>query len=437
MKSRMLTALLAGVLAPLVQAQVGLPGIRARLPQLQGAVSNPINRGIDTTVTTLDNTLTAARRVAADSLIRNHRQTIEADVHGNPVVRSRLLAVGLTDDERARILAAGFTLQSSQTLAGLGLRIGTFGTPPGQSTRSALRVLLRLAPKALVDYDHIYAASGEAGTPARALVGAASSPVAVPPTDARIGLIDGGIARLHKVFRNAQISGWGCGGRSVPSAHGTEVASLLVGAAGPFRGAAPGAHLYAADVYCAQPTGGAVETVVAALGWLAQQRVPVINISLVGPDNAILRQVVQALVSRGYLLVAAVGNDGPAAPPLYPAAYAGVVGVTAVDAKRHVLLEAERGSQVTFAAPGADMAAAQDPQGYVNVRGTSFAAPLVAGLLAAQLTEPDRAQAQKALDTLIGEAMPVAASRNERYGYGLVGMALRVAPALVSARHPP
>ena len=32
--------------------------------------------------------------------------------------------------------------------------------------------------------------------------------------------------------------------------------------------------------------------------------------SLVGPRNALLERVVKSLVSRGYLIVAAVGNDG-------------------------------------------------------------------------------------------------------------------------------
>jgi subtilisin family serine protease len=71
------------------------------------------------------------------------------------------------------------------------------------------------------------------------------------------------------------------------------------------------------DVYCNEPTGGAVDALAAGFSWLAQQRVAVINVSLVGPDNAALAQIVRALTARGYLLVAAVGNDGPAAPPLY------------------------------------------------------------------------------------------------------------------------
>ena len=46
-----------------------------------------------------------------------------------------------------------------------------------------------------------------------------------------------------------------------------------------------------------------------------------------------LENVVRLVIARGYLIVAAVGNDGPAAPPLYPASYPDVVGVTAVDAR--------------------------------------------------------------------------------------------------------
>src|SRR4029077_8983492 len=104
-----------------------------------------------------------------------------------------------------------------------------------------------------------------------------------------------------------------------------------------------------------------------------------------------LEAVVQHVITGGHIVVAAVGNDGPAAPPLYPAAWPGVVGVTGVDDGNRVLVEAQRGPQVKFAAPGAKMAAAKRPSGYTLVRGTSFAAPIVAGLLALRLSEPDKA----------------------------------------------
>jgi subtilisin family serine protease len=220
--------------------------------------------------------------------------------------------------------------------------------------------------------------------------------------------------------------------------HGTAVASLLIGDAGQFRGAAPGARLYAADVYCGIPTGGAIDAIAAALGWLGANQVAVVNISLVGPDNVVLRRLVGQMIARGYIIVAAVGNDGPAAPPLYPAAYPDVIGVTAVDAHRHALIEAERGAQVEFAAPGADMAAANCPDGFTSVRGTSFAAPLVAGLLAPRLPQPDPAAARQAIESLALEAIHLGASgRNSTYGLGLVAEGLRVAPDIMQAQATP
>jgi subtilisin family serine protease len=72
------------------------------------------------------------------------------------------------------------------------------------------------------------------------------------------------------------------------------------------------------------------------------------------------------MVTRGHVIVAAVGNDGPAAPPLFPAAYAGVIGVSGVDAKLRVLPESASGPQVDFSASGVVD---------TKLRGTSFAAP--------------------------------------------------------------
>ena len=145
------------------------------------------------------------------------------------------------------------------------------------------------------------------------------------------------------------------------------------------------------------------------------------NISPVGPKNMLLAQVVAALIARGYVIVAAVGNDGPAAPPLYPATFRQVVAVTAVDAERRVLLEAECGPQVTFAAQRADLKAANLRQGSSAVRGTSFAAPTVAALFAARMSAPDPAAAAAALTVLIRRAIDLGPpGRDPIYGYVLL-----------------
>jgi subtilisin family serine protease len=148
-----------------------------------------------------------------------------------------------------------------------------------------------------------------------------------------------------------------------------------------------------------------------------------------------LENVVRRVIAQGEIVVAAVGNDGPAAPPLYPAAYADVVGVTAVDSRDRALAEAARGSQVHFAAPGADMAAASEKETFVLVRGTSFAAPIVAGLLAAQPRAFTKAAADEAIADLARHAVDLGAPGPDPvYGNGLVGASLRPAAALAKPR---
>jgi subtilisin family serine protease len=233
----------------------------------------------------------------------------------------------------------------------------------------------------------------------------------------RLGLIDSGVDLTHPVFREASVTTHGCGGQPVVNAHGTAVASLMVGRSDKFHGAAPSAALYAADVYCGVPTGGAVDAVADALAWLARERVPIINVSLVGPANVMLENIVRIVVARGHLVIAAVGNDGPAAPALYPAAYPGVVGVTAVDQDGRALAAGNRGSFVALAAPGVDIWIPGQPgSGAAPMdrleTGTSFAAPYVTAALAAFGNNVDGMLAA-ALDLGAPGVDPV-------YGHGLV-----------------
>ena len=175
-----------------------------------------------------------------------------------------------------------------------------------------------------------------------------------------------------------------------------------------------------ADVYGGNRAAGSAEAVVRALSWAVTKRPQVINISLVGPDNRLLARAIEAVERRGIAVVAAVGNDGPAAPPQFPASYPGVIAVTAVDARDRALNEAGKAAHLDFAAPGADLAAALPGRGYARVRGTSFAAPLVAARLA-----------------LAGTAMRLAAEAvpgKGRVGRGIICRTCRIEPRLVGAK---
>ena len=411
-------------------AQLALPSLR--LPPVNTA---PVTGGLSQNLTAVESgSFRTLRQVTAGDLIHRHRELIEADPHGEPVLRGQLVAVGLSDAGLARLAAAGFTVSSKVRLDSLATRVDVLRCPAGTSTRRALQMARQLDAAGSIDFDHLYLGSAAAADQSAVSATAADDRSGLR-RDIRVGLVDGGVRIEHPVFRSSTIVASGCDGHLVPSAHGTAVASLLIGEQSPFRGAAPGATLYAADVYCGQPTGGSIEAIAQALAWLSAARVPVINFSLVGPDNLVLRELVRQLIARGHLIVAAVGNDGPAAPALYPAAYPDVVGVTAVDAQRRLLVEAERGAQVAFAAPGAEMAAANLSDGYIAVRGTSFAAPLVAGLLAAHMDEPDRTQAQRAVASLAQTATHLGPSgRNPSFGFGVIAENLRVAPDIMQAQ---
>ena len=363
-----------------------------------------------------DQALGDVRRRATALLIRNNRRLIEADPDGEPIVRGEVLASGIDDAMLSRWAARGFSIEHTETIAAANLRVVVLKVPEHVSTRKALRDLRDADTQGVYDYNHIYLGSGLAADADAADAASAAAPGAEPPQPRmRVGLLDSGVDDTHPAFRASVIHAWGCAGRRVPGAHGTAVGSLLV--------AHGGGELYAADVYCGEPTGGSVDIIVAALGWMAEEQVAVINVSLVGPKNLLLERIVSALIARGHLIVAAVGNDGPAAPPLYPAAYPDVVGVTAVDTHRRVLIEAERGPQVMFAALGADLQAAALNHGSVTVRGTSFAAPAVAVLLAQAVTTPDRRTALEALDALARRAIHLGTpGKDLTYGLGLVGM---------------
>lgn len=434
-----LVAALGLAMAGAASAQIGgLPG-GVTLPgvSVPGALPTDLPGNIPGQVGSLrgraEEALQAPTRITR--MVRQSNGALELDPNGWPTVRGEIVAVDLSADARQQALAEGFTVIREERLADLEMTVVVLAPPRGRSLRQGVERLKRIDPDGAYDYNHVHAPAGEMDDGAVALEPAAA-PVALPQASGRrIGLIDTGVDANHPSLAGVRVVQRGFAGTPTPGRHGSAVASLLAGQAGGFSGAAPGATLYAADVYGSGAAGGSAEGLARALSWMAENNVPVINVSLVGPRNAVVEAAVRRLTARGHIVVAAVGNDGPAAPPLYPASYPGVVGVTGVNARDRVLPEAGRGSQVDFAAPGADMAAAAMGGGYTGVRGASFASPLVAGLLSARLSQPDAGWAQAAVSGLAGEARDLGArGADPVYGQGLVGGSLRVAPTAVGAR---
>lgn len=345
--------------------------------------------------------LAAARAARIGSLLRNHADLVELDERQEPARRGTILMTDADAPSLEALRKAGYAI-SSAPVEGLGLTVFRLSVPRGLSLARALGQVRKLAPMAQVSADNLYFPSGATAAPAGTL--APDKAVA----GRAIGLIDGGVARHPALTGPIEQRGFADGAPRA-NAHGTAVASLISGT-GMIRGAAPGAALLAADVYGADPAGGGAFAIARALGWMVARKVAVVTISLVGPDNPLLAGAIRLAREKGLDIVAAVGNDGPAAPPAYPASYPGVIAVTGIDGKNRLLPEAGRALHIDFAAPGADMDAARTDGGKQRVRGTSFAAPLVAG----------RLFDAGSVAILRAKATPAPTGKSRAYGYGII-----------------
>lgn len=366
------------LIAPGAQAQLLGGPVGQVVPDLLDQVGGVIeSSGLERlSPARLADRLVAARAARIANLLRRHGDTVELDDRREPARRGVILLTGADAASLHALRAAGFGVES-EAVEGLDLSIARLQVPQGRSLSRALKDVRRIAPKAQASADNLYFPGGSASS-------AAAGGLASSGTVGRgaAGLIDGGVARHPALSGQIEQRGFARGAPRA-SAHGTAVASLISGT-GSVRGAAPGAALLVADVYGDDPAGGGAFAIVRALGWMAARGVPVVTVSLVGPDNPLLAGAIRLARDKGVTVVAAVGNDGPAAPPAYPASYAGVIAVTGIDGRGRLLPEAGRAAHVDFAAPGADMNAAQSDGGKGAVRGTSFAAPLVAGRLLAR-----------------------------------------------------
>ena len=228
----------------------------------------------------------------------------------------------------------GLASKRRAVLGHLGLVISVFRVPQGVSVENALAQLRQALPQAWADANHRYTL--EAG-PARYGARLLGWPAAqVCGKGVRVGMVDTAVDVAHPAFRGARVtlrSFLPAGVAPASPAHGTAVASLLVGGGG--YGLLGGAQLYAAEVFRKRGDGADTdaELAVRALDWLVGQKVAAVNLSFGGPRNRLVEAAVLRVEQLGVEVLAAAGNGGADAPPVYPAAQAGVIAVTALDAR--------------------------------------------------------------------------------------------------------
>jgi subtilisin family serine protease len=215
-----------------------------------------------------------------------------------------------------------------------------------------------------------------------------------------IAVIDSGIDAKHPELANSIADTFDAlGSKEGPHVHGTGIAGAIVAHAR-LMGSAPEARILAIRAFAAAPKGAESTSfvVLKGLDYAVLHGAQIVNMSFAGPKDALIERGIAATAARGVVMVAASGNAGPKSPPLYPAANASVIAVSATDAQDKLFTASNRGGYIAVAAPGVDIFLPAPDEKYQMISGTSFSAAYVSGLVALMLErnpalKPDQVRA--------------------------------------------
>lgn len=348
---------------------------------MNNPVVNPLTDVLVQTTDKLGNQLAAlpildrkGSKVFTEVSVENNWRAIE---------REWVILIDQSDLKALAVLDAEIIEQTNFTH--LGLQLVRFRVPETLDSPVALKKYLPEHLYKQLDRNHIYNPQASNLKSDNSKTSAVSHPFCNQPVT--IGMIDTAINTDHMAFAKSRIKtrNFISDDFDAPRAHGTAVAGVLVGQGDQLSPLLPAARLFSASVFYSRneyAQGATLVNLVHALNWLVEEKVRVINMSLAGPDNKVLAMAIQKTIQTGAIIVAAAGNEGPAAPPAYPAAYDNVIAVTAVDKKQKIYRWANRGDYIDFSALGVSVLTARSDGSFGYETGTSMAVPLVTAAVA-------------------------------------------------------
>ncbi|MFF4533894.1 type VII secretion-associated serine protease mycosin [Streptomyces sp. NPDC001407] len=268
-----------------------------------------------------------------------------------------------------------------------------------------------------------------------------------------VAVLDTGVDDGHpdlrgQVLPGKDLVGFGAGpGDRAWARHGTAMAGIIAGrghgddGSDGVLGIAPEARILPVRVILedgdpARPKarGARGSALADGIRWAADHGADVINLSL-GDDSATAHPepredaAVQYALSKGAVVVASAGNDGEQGDHVsYPAAYPGVIAVTAVDRYGGRAAFSTRRWYAAVCAPGVDVVIADPDRRYYEGWGTSAASAFVSGAVAlVRAAHPGLTPAQVReliVDTASGGPP---GGRDDARGAGLVDPAAAIA----------
>lgn len=369
---------------------------------------------------------TAARSAAAGAALA---APLVVPVAVDPLPGRQVLAPKLSAEGIATAVGLGFKVATTKSAASSDPALVSLVAPDGMSTAQAQQFLREALPAQQFFLNHIYRpfreqvgahddAGGGAGpfdTPdcpnnrcyAQRLVGWDAARLGRCAAQVKIGVIDTAHDVNHPAFADRKIAIGKIDRRKTPISpnwHGTGVLAILAGSpTSTTPGLLPDAQFVLVDVFFGDSRGQPMsdtETLVKALWLMDRFDVNVVNLSLAGPRDAAIEDVIARMTAKGVVFVAAAGNEGPGAGPSYPAAYKGVIAVTAVNRDGYGYRHANQGSFIDLAAPGVGIWTAAPGRKEAYLTGTSFAAPYVTAAVAAMQSYTRGWSKERLLDKL-------------------------------------
>lgn len=147
----------------------------------------------------------------------------------------------------------------------------------------------------------------------------------------------------------------------------------------------------------------------------------VINLGFGGTGSSeVLQNAVDYAVSHGVLVVAASGNGGTSTP-YFPAAYPGVIAVSALTTDLSWAPFSSYGDHISLSAPGVGIYSTTLGGGYASLSGSSMAAANVSGVAVLLAGDPQFADVNFLRSALLGGALDLGSlGRDPYYGQGAV-----------------
>ncbi len=207
-----------------------------------------------------------------------------------------------------------------------------------------------------------------------------------------IAIIDTGVDSTHPDLSGLVLEGYNTidenNNTSDDHGHGTHVAGIASAQTNNASGVASISYastILPVKVLSSDGTG-TYGDVSEGIIYAADKGARIVNLSLGGSsDSKTLKRAVDYALNRGSTLVAAAGNNGNDTP-VYPAAYSGVLAVSASDQSDNLASFSSFGSNIFAASPGVSITSSVPGGSYKEFSGTSMSAPHLAGLLALALS---------------------------------------------------